>query len=165
MMAYLAGSIEFAEDLGKGWRRQLKVFLQEELGHRVYDPAEYEKKNLSDEESANFRSWKTSAFKRYRNAVRKIIDFDLDLIEQRIDYVICHWQINSNLGGGTAAELTYAYRKRIPVYLVTELPLDQVSGWVLSCADQIFPDFESLKAFLLTADHKPILETSRRARA
>ena len=55
MLAYLAGSIEFAEDMGKNWRREVRRFLERTLGHQVYDPAEDEKKNLSDEESANFR--------------------------------------------------------------------------------------------------------------
>ena len=89
MLAYLAGSIEFSHDLGRSWRKTLRAFLENVLGHEVYDPAEDEKKNLSDEESANFRLWKTSNFERYREAVRKIIDFDLNLIENRVDYIVC----------------------------------------------------------------------------
>ena len=45
MLAYLCGPIEFAQDGGKLWRRKLAPFLGEQLGHRVYDPAEDEKKN------------------------------------------------------------------------------------------------------------------------
>jgi hypothetical protein len=44
MLAYLCGPIEFAADGGKMWRRKLTPFLHNELGHRVYDPAEDEKK-------------------------------------------------------------------------------------------------------------------------
>ena len=55
MLAYLCGPIEFAPDGGKLWRRKLTPFLHNELGHRVYDPAEDEKKNLTDEEAAHFR--------------------------------------------------------------------------------------------------------------
>lgn len=148
MLGYLAGSIEFSHDQGKGWRETVRVFMENVLGHEVYDPAEDEKKNLSDEESANFRLWKTNDFERYREAVRKIIDFDLDLIENRVDYIICFWTKQSAMGGGTPAELTLAYRKRIPVYLVTEVPYEDMSGWVLSCADEVFQDFDSLKSFL-----------------
>jgi hypothetical protein len=118
------------------------------MQHEVYDPAEDEKKNLSEEESTNFRLWKSSDFERYRKAVRKIIDFDLDLIESRVDYIVCFWTRQSAMGGGTPAELTLAYRKQIPVYFVTELPYEAISGWVLSCAEQIFPDFDSLKSYL-----------------
>ena len=90
MLAYLCGPIEFAADGGKMWRRKLTPFLTDQLGHRVYDPAEDERKSLSDEEMAHFREWKTTDVERFRRALRKIIHFDLDLIENKADYVICH---------------------------------------------------------------------------
>ena len=151
MRAYLAGSIEFSSDGGRRWRKELATFLQESLGDEVYDPAEDEKKNLTEDEQAHFRGWKATDLDRFRQAVRKIIDFDLDLLERRIDYVVCYWDKTSIQGGGTPAELTSAYRKGIPVYLVTELAVDQMSGWVISCADCVFPDFASLQSFLLSS--------------
>jgi hypothetical protein len=81
MLAYLSGPIEYAEDGGRLWRRKLAPYLREQLGHRVYDPAEDEKKNLSDEEAAHFRQWKSTDVERFRRVVRKIIAFDLDIIE------------------------------------------------------------------------------------
>jgi hypothetical protein len=148
MLVYLCGPIEFASDGGRLWRRKLTPFLEEELGHRVYDPAEDEKKNLTDEEAAQFREWKSSDMERYRRAVRKIIHFDLDLIENRAAYVICYWNDPAAVSAGTAAEITTALRKSIPVYLVSDLPPEQISGWMLACADQIFRDVEELKRFL-----------------
>ncbi len=74
-----------ALSLEKRWRHQLRTFLEETLEYQVYDPAEDQKKKLNDEEAVNFRFWKTTDFERYRQTVRKIIDFDLDLIEQRAD--------------------------------------------------------------------------------
>jgi nucleoside 2-deoxyribosyltransferase len=148
MLVYLCGPIEFSQDGGRLWRRKLTPFLRDTLGHRVYDPAEDEKKNLTDEESSCFREWKNTDFDRFRRVVRKIIAFDLDLIENKADYVICLWDSSSAQSGGTPAELTVAHRKGIPVYLVTPLPLDQISGWMLACADQVFASIESLKEFL-----------------
>ena len=148
MLAYLSGSIEFSTDGGKRWRRALKPFLTETLGHRVYDPAEDEKKNLTDEEVRNFRAWKRTDLERFRQTVRKIIHFDLDLIEKKADYVVCYWDRESARGAGTQAELTAAYRKGIPVYLVTELPVEEVSGWVLGCAERVFGGFDELTGFL-----------------
>jgi nucleoside 2-deoxyribosyltransferase len=148
MLAYLCGPIEFAEDGGKLWRRKLTPFLQDTLGHRVYDPAEDEKKNLSDEEASQFRSWKTSDLDRFRRVVRKIISFDLDLIENKADYVICFWGGPATQSGGTAAELTVAHRKGIPVYLVTSLAVDEISGWMLACSDHVFRTIDELKEFL-----------------
>lgn len=149
MFCYLCGSIEFAPDKGKRWRRTLKPFLENDLRHRVYDPAEDEKKNLTEEEAANVRVWKETDLARFRETVRKIIHFDLDLIQHQADYVICYWDAETGRGAGTAAELTAAYRKGIPVYLVTALPPAAVSGWVLACADRIFTSFDALKTFLL----------------
>jgi hypothetical protein len=148
MLVYLAGSIEFSPDQGKSWRKTIRTFIENVLGHEVYDPAEDDKKNITEEERANFRLWKTTDFDRYRQTVRKIIDFDLDLIENRVDYIVCFWTQQSALGGGTPAGLTLAYRKRIPVYLVTEVPSEDMSGWVLSCAEHVFRDFEGLRSFL-----------------
>ena len=148
MIAYLSGSIEFAPEYGKQWRRDLRPFLERTLGHRVYDPAEDEKKNLTQEEVASFRRWKTTDLDRFQRTVRKIINFDLDYIQQRADYLVCYWEEETGRGGGTSAELTAAYRKGIPVYLVTSVPLPTVSGWVLACADRVFISFAELRAFL-----------------
>jgi hypothetical protein len=149
MLAYLCGPIEFAEDGGRLWRRKLAPFLRDQLGHRVYDPAEDEKKNLTEDEAAHFRGWKTEDLERFRRAIRKIIAFDLDLIEHKADYLICYWQGSGAQSGGTPAELTVAHRKGIPVYLVTPLPVEEVSGWMLGCSDQVFSSIEGLKEFLV----------------
>jgi nucleoside 2-deoxyribosyltransferase len=151
MLAYLCGPIEFAADGGKMWRRKLTPFLTDQLGHRVYDPAEDERKSLTEDEVAHFREWKTTDVERFRRALRKIIHFDLDLIENKADYVICHLGDSVSAGvtsGGTPAELTIAYRKGIPVYLVTSLKPEQISGWMLGCADQLFDSVDTLKKFL-----------------
>jgi nucleoside 2-deoxyribosyltransferase len=152
MLAYLCGPIEFASDHGKMWRRKLTPFLAGQLGHRVYDPAEDERKSLTDEEVQNFRKWKTEDVDRFRRTLRKIIHFDLDLIENKADYVICYLDDSAAAGvtsGGTPAELTFAYRKGIPVYMVTQLRPDQISGWMLACADQLFDSVDTLKKFLM----------------
>jgi len=151
VLAYLCGPIEFAADGGKLWRRKLTPFLTDQLGHRVYDPAEDERKSLTEEEAAHFREWKSADVEKFRRVLRKIIQFDLDLIENKADYVICHLGDSTAAGvtsGGTPAELTFAYRKGIPVYLVTSLKPEQISGWMLGCADQVFDSIETLKKFL-----------------
>ena len=146
MLAYLCGPIEFAPDQGKLWRRKIRPFLEEELRHSVYDPAADEKKDLTEDEIAHFREWKETDVERYRRAVRKIINYDMDIIENKADYLICFWDNAAGQGGGTPAEMTAAYRKGIPVYLVTEQPLSLISGWMLACADRIFRSLEELKA-------------------
>ena len=38
MIAYLSGAMEFADDEGSGWRKDLTKWLNLNLGHNVYDP-------------------------------------------------------------------------------------------------------------------------------
>ena len=147
MLAYLSGAIEYAPDGGRGWRRETGLFIRDSLGHSVYDPAEDERKSLTEEEQRNLRAWKTSDFQRYQQAVRKIIVFDLDKVS-RSDYVVCYLDDFGLRGGGTSAELTHAHTRGVPVYMVTPLSLKDVSGWVLGCCSEVFPDFGDLRSFL-----------------
>ena len=146
---YLSGAIEHASDGGTGWRRQIASFLEHELDHAVYDPAADEKKDLTDEELAGFRRWKLEEPSRFREVSRKIIAWDLDRVERETDYLIAFWDASAGRGGGTAAEITLAYRLGKPVYLVLGIPLESASGWVLGAASEVFKDFEDLRAFLL----------------
>ena len=145
---YLSGAIEHAADGGTGWRREIGSFLAQELGHQVYDPAADEKKDLTEEERQNFRKWKRDAPERFRDVVRKIIAWDLDRIERETDYVVALWDEASARGGGTAAEITQAYRLGKPVYLVLRMAPAHASGWILAAADRVFENFEGLKTYL-----------------
>lgn len=147
MLFYLSGSIEYSPDFGKGWRAQVAPLLKS-LGHDVYDPAQDEKKNLTDVEVLEFRSWKKSDLPRFQRTVRKIIAYDLDLIEQRCDAVVCYWDQYAGKGAGTQGELTFAHRLGIPVYLICVLPVEEVSGWILGCASEVFKDFEQFGEFI-----------------
>jgi len=146
MLAYLAGAIEYAPDHGKGWRREITPFLRG-LGHEVYDPAEDEKKTLSREEQENLRVWKYTALGRFQSTVKKIVDYDLDIVS-KADYLICYFDENGLKGGGTSGEVTFAFRNRIPVYMVTAIPLTEISGWILGCSTKIFSNFDELRNFL-----------------
>ena len=146
MFFYLAGSIEYSPDLGKGWRAQITPVLKA-LGHEIYDPAEDEMKNLSKIEAREFRSWKKSNLRRFQQTVRKIIAYDLDLIERRADAVLCYWDEYAGRGAGTQGELTFAYRTGIPVYLICAIPIEQMSGWLLGCSTEVFTCLEDFRTF------------------
>jgi nucleoside 2-deoxyribosyltransferase len=148
MLAYLCGPAEFAEEREKLWGHKLAQFLRDKLGHRVYDPAEDDKKNLTQPEIDNFRHWKMTDMDRFRRVARKIIAFNLELIERKADYVVCYWDAEAVHCGGTCAELTAAHRKGIPVYLVATVPVEEVSGWALGCSDQVFSSVDGVKLFL-----------------
>ncbi len=143
MLFYLSGSIEYAPDRGRAWRSHITPLLHA-LGHDVYDPALDEQKNLTDDEQANFRSWKKPDLPRFQQTFRKIIAWDLDWIE-RSDAVLCFWDEHAQRGAGTQGELTFAHRMGIPVYLITGVPSAEISGWILGCASHIFSDFDSFR--------------------
>jgi nucleoside 2-deoxyribosyltransferase len=146
MFFYLAGSIEYSPDKGKGWRLQIAPVLRT-LGHEIYDPAEDELKNLTEAEAREFRSWKQTDLERFRRTVQKIIAYDLDLIEHRADAIVCYWDEHAGRGAGTQGELTFAHRLGIPVYLICGMPAEQISGWLLACATEIFRSFKEFQEF------------------
>lgn len=147
MLFYLAGSIEYSPDLGKGWRAEITPLLKS-LGHHVYDPAEDEQKNLSETEMREFRGWKSSDLPRFQQTVRKIIAYDLDLIEHQCDAIVCYWDRYAGRGAGTQGELTFAHRLGIPVYLICGMPVEEISGWLLGCATEVFADFAGFCDFV-----------------
>jgi len=144
---YLSGAIEHSSDGGRAWRRRLASQL-ERLGHDVYDPASDEKKDLDPEELRDFRRWKLEDPERFRRTVRKIVAWDLAKIERESDALVAFWDDAAARGGGTAAEITLAYRLGKPVYLVLGMPRNESSGWVLACAERAFENFAELEQFL-----------------
>lgn len=137
MRIYLSGAMEYAPDHGRQWRAAITPFL-EERGVEVYDPARDEKKDLTDEEVRHFREWKRTDLARFQATVRKIIAYDLDIIERRCDGIVCYWDEHCTKGAGTQAELTVAHRLGLPVHLIAAMPVEQISGWILGCSSRIY---------------------------
>jgi len=147
-LVYLAGAIEKAPDAGCRWRKEISRFLTNELQHSVFNPCLEENHVLTPYEFKNFRKWKVTNLPRFRKVVHKIIDTDLNVLINKVDYIICLWDQYVLEGGGTHGELTVAYLNKIPVYMVTHLPVESVSSWIIGCTTEIFTDFDSLKNFL-----------------
>ena len=58
MKAYLSGAMEFANDEGAGWRKEMTQWLSKNLGHTVYNPV-IESEDLVKEYGAeSYREWK-----------------------------------------------------------------------------------------------------------
>jgi len=100
VFVYLSGAIEYAPDHGRAWRAAITPALRA-AGHQVYDPSLDERKNLTEDERANFRSWKRSDLKRFQGTVRKIIAWDLELIEQQVDALVAYWDEHALKGAGS----------------------------------------------------------------
>jgi hypothetical protein len=148
-LVYLAGAIENAPNYGKEWRENISHFLINELHHEVFNPCHEENHVLTPYEFRNFRKWKTTDLKRFRPVVHKIIHKDLSTIIEHVNYIICYWDNFVEKGGGTQGELTVAFINKIPVYMVSNKPIEQISSWIIGCTNEIFFEFESLKEFLI----------------
>lgn len=148
MKVYLAGAIEHAPDGGKAWRDDISAFLNMELGHDCYNPLIEEKRYLTEEEREKFRYLKNTDLDKFKKIVRKLMRGDLESLNNEINYMICLWDSYAAKGGGTYGELTFAFYKDVPVYMVTEENINEISAWVLSCTTNIFENFEELKKFL-----------------
>ena len=149
MIAYLSGAMEYAVDEGSGWRIDMSNWLSDHLGHKVIDPVEESRLLMIKEDSVDYRSWKESDTERYRQFVRQCVDRDIKAVTEEVDYIICLWNTDVFKGAGTHGEVTLAFQHNVPVYLVKQIPLTDLSGWIMACSSEIFNNFEDLKAFLL----------------
>jgi hypothetical protein len=148
MMAFLCGGIEYAPEGGRAWRSRLRTWLEENLNHHVYDAAGEGRRALGEDEWAKLATLKVTDLDRFRKVMHMLISHDLDVIANRTDYVIVQWDEAAVRGGESAALLTAAHRKGIPVYFVTEIPIEQIGGWVVGSTTKILSSFEELKSFL-----------------
>ena len=148
MIAYLSGAMENAKNEGQDWRRRMMNWLSKNLKHSAINPVEQTAQLVQKYNANNYRSWKTSEPAKFIEFVRKAIDNDLDSVINRSDYIICLWNDEVLSGGGTHGEVTMAYYFKKPVYLVNQLNTE-ISGWIMSCSTEIFPDLHTLQGRLL----------------
>jgi hypothetical protein len=160
MKAYLSGPIENAENDGASWRKDITLWLKNNLNHKVFNPVIETKSIIGNLNSSNFRSMKKTDPIEYKNIIREIIKLDLEAVINDSDYLIVKWDKSVLKGGGTHGEVTMAYWIKKPVFIVNSIPIDDMSSWIFSCSDFIFNDFKSLKK-KLTQLYKGIPNTKR----
>ena len=160
MKAYLSGPIENAENDGASWRQDMTLWLKDNLNHEVFNPVLETKDIIGNLNPIIFRSMKKTDPIEYKNIIREIIKLDLEAVINDSDYLIVKWDKSVLKGGGTHGEVTMAYWKKKPIFIVNSLPIDDMSSWIFSCSDFIFNDFKSLKK-KLTQLYKGIPNTKR----
>ncbi len=93
---------------------------------------------------------KSTDLSKFKEFVRQAIDNDLNSVINKSDYLICLWNDEVLTGGGTHGEVTMAYYHNKPVYLINQLDMpNQLSGWIMSCATEIFTNFKTMQKRLL----------------
>ena len=77
--------------------------------------------------------------------MRRIIRFDINIVENEADFIIVHWSEGTAKGAGTHAELTSAMLHGKPVFCVTDC---EMPAWAMACCSEIFDTWSELYAFL-----------------
>jgi hypothetical protein len=150
MIAYLSGAMEYADDEGEGWRKNITEWLTSNLDHSVINPVEESRLIISNTDSHDYRNWKETDLVRYKNFINKFVIRDIEAVTKEANYIICLWNEEVFKGAGTHGEVTLAFEHSIPVYVVNQVPLTDLSGWIIACSTEIFENFEELKLFLLS---------------
>lgn len=144
---YLAGGMENAPDYGVGWRSRIEKWLVAN-GWEVHNPCTKETDIFKRRgvKASTFSKLKTAkTLDAYISIVRDLIKFDLDTINNS-DVVLCYW--DEYVSGGTLHEIGHAYENKIPVIMMSKLPLKKISGWCLGCSQEIFFKWEDVKTYL-----------------
>jgi len=150
MIAYLSGAMEYADDEGEGWRKNITEWLTSNLDHSVINPVEESRLIISNTDSHDYRNWKETDLVRYKNFINKFVMRDIEAVTKEANYIICLWNEEVFKGAGTHGEVTLAFEHSIPVYVVNQVSLTDLSGWIIACSTEIFENFEELKLFLLS---------------
>lgn len=150
MNVYLSGGMEYSEEEGSRWRKEMQNWLESKLKHTVFNPnVESDRFFHKHYPDLDFRKLKFENTPKYTDIIRHLVDIDCQQIARHSDYVICFWDDGAAKGAGTKGELTMAKFFGKPVYLVTSFPLHDLPGWVLGCITRSFPSFVELKEFLI----------------
>jgi len=140
---YLAGAMEATIDNGRGWRKEYRDKLKD-LGIDCIIPEEGEDKIIK---GIDLRELKKSNLKQYKDIIRKIIFRDLEIIRKKSDFIIVKWDGEPTTG--TIDEVGYNFHElHRKNYLVTSLNPIDISGWFLSCFEEIFISLDELIQYL-----------------
>lgn len=149
---YLSGGMQFAKNLGAGWRvetskklKELKYFPLDITELDVAYNASYGKPLLpkADESPLSYKA----------NMRKHFIDTDLKLIRDNSDALIVYYDESARRGAGTVSEAQYAFNLNIPIFLVTDHKTEQefyndVSGWLIALSTKHFLGFDALYDYL-----------------
>ena len=152
---YLSGGMQYASDLGAGWREGVAEHLYD-MEYLPLDICELDRTYADKHgemlyDSANIsRAVDIHKELQAKSNIRKhFVKADLDLIERDSDAVIVLYDESARRGAGTISECQHAYNRDIPVFLISEYEdwATEVPGWLQSLATRSFRSFEELHAY------------------
>lgn len=146
---YLSGGMQFAKNLGAGWRE----ICSAELKDMKYFPLDITELDVaySKKYGELYLPSKEEGHIAYKSNIRKhFIYTDLSLIERDSDALIVYYDESARRGAGTISECQFAYNLQIPIFLVSDWKdiNKEVPGWLQALATKIFTNFDDLHAYL-----------------
>ena len=166
MKFYLSGGMEYKKKLGMAWRDWLTQEL-EKRHHAALNPVKLE---ICEEETegipiqARLTQLKLDGkLNEVRRLVRKVL-FRKDMFAiQLADALVLYYDESVQKGAGTLAEAWEAFREGVPVYVVTDFPMDKVPTWLIGETTRIFSDFEELLEYV--TEHSYVVRDQMHAQA
>lgn len=148
MRAYLAGAIEGLPDRGTRWRIRYQKLLAELTGIEGIRPAD-DIEDILGISVNTFLGYKQTDLLEYIRLMRLIRKHDFDLIDS-CDFVITKWE--GPISAGTIGEADYVASKGMTNYLIHDIPIHEVPGWILPDFTKIFNSDFSFFNFLLSEE-------------
>lgn len=150
--AYLAGPIDFAEDLGVGWREDITGFLQDKrVGVEVFNPLEHpfhDVKTFDDVKRPYLKHLAdTRQFDELRDQIKAINKWDLRAIDLS-SFIIVNYNMEIHMCG-THEELFMAVGQNKPVLLIVK-DKSKMPKWLYGRVphEHMFEGIHALKEYL-----------------
>ncbi len=150
---YLSGGMQFADDIGLGWRESCSAELKA-LSYFPVDIAQLDREYAKDHGEL-WRDLEACDLLQFKANIRRhFIRTDLKLITDDCDAMVVYWNESTGRGAGTHAECQTAYDHGIPIFIVNGFEDDdtewfkQIPAWIIALSTKIFADFDELYAYL-----------------
>jgi hypothetical protein len=147
---YLSGGMQFAENLGAGWRINCSNRLREmgfyPLDITALDVAYTEAngdlyRSISDEDQ--------DLLKRKSNIRKHFVDTDINLLRNDTDATIMLYDESVRRGAGTTSEVHECFMNDIPVFCLNSYKkTSEIPGWMQAETTKIFNEWEDLYSYL-----------------
>lgn len=147
---YLSGGMQFADNLGAGWRIVTSTMLRKH-GYVPLDITELDKAYTAQYGQLYFKE-ETGEENRLRfksNVRQHFVHADLKLIEEDSDAVIVYYDESVRKGAGTISEAQVTYNLDIPLFLVSAWGdnWNEVPGWLQALTTRMFASFDDLEKY------------------
>ncbi len=148
---YLSGGMQFAENLGAGWRTTCSAELKQ-MGYFPLDITELDVAytKTHGELYRTFGADPTHVLQMRSNIRKHFIYTDLQLIMNDSDALIILYDESVRKGAGTISECQVAFNHDIPIFLVSTYKNwhKEVPGWLQALTTKIFTNFQDLYKYL-----------------